>query len=353
MKDIYIYVLHPAVNSVEQMIKLFNMSKLSLKYNFVWSKEKPQYVIVSEHIYYKNKYFKELKKYFNEGLILIYWAGECIAPDMNIFDYAVCWDINMQLNDRIVRVPPAKEFFSSFVISDRDNGITKEKAEELFEKKNKFCCFIYSNPQAHFMRDAIFYKISEYKRVDSLGKHLNNVGTEGTGYENHRKETTTLKDNYKFSIAAENAVYDGYVSEKLLTSLQAHTVPIYFGSPYISEQFNPEAFIDVNKFDNLDGLLDEVRRIDASKEAWCNMIRQPWQTEEQVKKDKKQMEDYIAFWDNIFGKNFEECHRKPTGCNPNKYKEWFFRSSNYELEIHNKIRQIKRVFKRLYKKLNA
>lgn len=48
------------------------------------------------------------------------------------------------------------------------------------------------------MRDKLFYNLSEYKRVDSLGKHLNNVNTKGTGYLGHHKDCVTLKEPYKF-----------------------------------------------------------------------------------------------------------------------------------------------------------
>ena len=45
-----------------------------------------------------------------------------------------------------------------------------------------------------------------------------------------------MKKPYKFSIAFENAWYPGYTSEKIVTSMLAGTIPIYWGNPDISRE---------------------------------------------------------------------------------------------------------------------
>jgi len=236
--------------------------------------------------------------------------------------------------------------FKDFVV-EQEQISTFEDAKRILNKKEKFCNFLYSNYKAHSMRDRLFYKISEYQQVESLGKHLNNVGTRGTGFQGHCSETTYLKMPYKFSIAAENASYEGYTSEKILTSFQAHTIPIYWGNPLIAEQFNEKAFINVHKYTDLNELIKVIKRINESDELWCNMVSQPWQTEEQIRADEQRMWDYINFFDGIFSKCGLGAKRAPEGNCPNVYKRFFWNTDFNRIlllrwgnEISGKVKEI-------------
>jgi len=57
----------------------------------------------------------------------------------------------------------------------------------------------------------------------------------------------TLKD-YKFAIVFENAVYNGWITEKIIDALYAGCVPIYWGAPDILDFITEGAFIDFRKF---------------------------------------------------------------------------------------------------------
>ena len=48
---------------------------------------------------------------------------------------------------------------------------------------------------------------------------------------------------YKFSIGMENSEADGYASEKILDSLWAGTIPIYYGDYMVDEYINPKTYI--------------------------------------------------------------------------------------------------------------
>ena len=300
MKDISIFMLHPGVTSVEKMLKGLCLESLKKEYNFIWNEQSPDYLIVTEHVYINAVYAKKMRELYQKGKrVTIFWPGECIAPDLNMFDYAVTFTGNMTVGDRVVQMPPCKEFFASFLTNDAPVSSLKE-AEQLLKQKKAFCNFLYSNSYAHPMRDRLFYKISEYKQVDSLGRHLNNVKNQGTGYMGHWKDATELKRNYKFSIACENAVFDGYTSEKMITSLQAHTIPIYFGDPSINDNFNPKAFINVADFSTLDECLEEIKKIDTSDELWMEKMCEPWWTQDQLENNALRMCTYIQFFRNIF-----------------------------------------------------
>ena len=117
--------------------------------------------------------------------------------------------------------------------------------------------------------------------------------------------------------------YEGYVTEKLLTSLQAHTVPIYWGDPGVKEEFNEKAFIYVNDCANLEEVIKKVQYVEENRDIWCKMIMEPWQTDEQIKKQEKQMDEYHAFIENIFDQNIEDASRKPQGTYPEEYRKWY------------------------------
>lgn len=61
---------------------------------------------------------------------------------------------------------------------------------------------------------------------------------------------------YKFAICYENAVFPGYVTEKIFDALFAGCIPVYLGAPDITEQIPPGVFIDKRKFKNYAGLYD-------------------------------------------------------------------------------------------------
>lgn len=343
MKDISVFSIHPDVKSTERFIEYYHLEGIQGIYNFIWDEINPQYVFCSEHIYYNKNYYKKFKTYFEKKCILIFYAGECIYPDLNIFDYGVCWDYNVAVSDRITGIVPCEIMFKNFFIEQKKIS-TVQEAKDVLDKKEKFCNFLYSNSKAHPMRDQLFYKISEYQKVDSLGKHLNNVGIQGTGYMGHYKESTYLKMPYKFSIAAENASYEGYTSEKILTSFQAHTIPIYWGNPVIAEQFNEKAFINVHSFKSFDELIKTIKQINESDELWCKMISEPYKTEEQIILDNLRMQNYINFFENIFSTCNRKLKRAPEGSHPSLYKRFFMNVNfnkilfiNLKSRIENKI----------------
>lgn len=200
------------------------------------------------------------------GKIFIFSPGEAIAPDFNLFDYAIGFD-DLRLGDRYLR--------HLFFPYSMQRG---EDAKTLTEYTNrKFCNFIYQNPNAHPARDAFFKLLSfSYKPVDSIGKHLRNVeGSIEPRDGNWYQGSIDAKSKYKFSIAFENACHRGYTTEKIISSFQARTIPIYWGNPDVAKDLNPEAFINCHDFSSFDEVVNEVRRLDTDDDACLQMINSP------------------------------------------------------------------------------
>lgn len=336
-KKLKVYFIHYQVHDLKQMIDYLCIQNKQLTDRMVWDRTDPDYVFVSENIYRIKEQFLQFKKYKKrKDRIFIASIGEAVSADMNLFDYAISYEKNFMMSDRIVRIPPFYVFKN--LVSFSKNNLTRESAEKLLKEKKRFCNFIYSNPYAHRRRDEIFFELSKYKKVDSLGAHLNNTNIKPTRTNKNWGEISVqLKSRYKFSIACENSVQYGCSSEKIMSSFAAHTVPVYFGDPLIMEEYNPQAFINANLYENLEELAEEVKRVDQNDDVWINMVCQPWQTDEQIKNIENAMVQYQDFIRHIFTQDLKSAKRMTAGTHHDIYEGWFWKRFSYIERIKKKI----------------
>lgn len=288
------------------------------------------YFFANELIYQKKKNMREFISCRDES-IRILSLGECIYPDFNIADYALCYRKSDFRSDRILYLPyeNLQIPFLYDSVSELDNSKKATTARHILDEKTKFCNFIYANPNAHPMRDRLFYALSAYKQVDSLGKHLNNVRIKNTrNDENFGKISIELKRPYKFSIAAENAKFPGYTSEKLLTSMLANTIPIYFGNPTVTNEYNPRSFINASDFDSIEDLVKHVKEVDQNDDLYLQIMNEPWRTPEQIERFKEDTEKFYKEFYKIFELDPRHAKKRPEGTWPDKiYPE--FMTSKY------------------------
>ena len=173
---------------------------------------------------------REMLSIPDRGQIRIFIGGEALAADFNLFDYALSYDSTIK-SFRHFR----PHTLISFSRDLRFGGINRGSEDDSpgFADRTRFCDFIYANRNGHAMRAKIFSELSlRFGGVESLGKFMNNNKTfltqsrETEKHRNWRAEKIKLQEGSLFSIAAENARFPGYTSEKLLTSLAAGSVPI-------------------------------------------------------------------------------------------------------------------------------
>ena len=87
--------------------------------------------------------------------------------------------------------------------------------------RSKFCAAVISNNVSFaYFRINFIKELNKYKKVDMGGKVFNNIGGKVSNKIN-------FLSSYKFSIAMENSEGDGYISEKILDSFIAGTIPIH------------------------------------------------------------------------------------------------------------------------------
>ncbi|MDO4291751.1 MAG: glycosyltransferase family 10 [Eubacteriales bacterium] len=200
--------------------------------------------------------------------VRIFWTGENIQPDFNICDYAIGFG-RMTFEDRYRRIP-----LYYFYEEDYKKAIEKHEFQEAeLAKKNRFCNFIYSNGMASPEREQFFRLLSRYKRVDSGGGFLNNIG----GPVSNKYE---FQQHYKFSIAFENSSMSGYATEKILQAFAAKTIPIYWGDPKIGEDFNERAFINCHNYKSFEEVVEAVKEIDRNDDLFLSYLREPIGTKE-------------------------------------------------------------------------
>lgn len=343
MKTIKFYMLHPSAYDAESALKYLQVDFLRKHFNFVWDPNNPEYLITSELIYNNISIRKKYKELKDRAEIVIFFTREAVTPDFNLCDYAIGFDSDLTKRDRFVQLPTVFDLYTAFTNVKTNDIMTMEEAKRELSKKKSFCNFLYSNYMSHPNRDKLFHLLSTYKQVDSLGRHLNNTQQRGTGYRGHEKDCISIKNPYKFSIASENAAFPGYTSEKILTSLVSHTVPIYFGDPNITEIINPDCFVNCNDFTNIEDVIDVVRKIDLDDRLWCKMISAPWQTLEQAEISRQRLENYRQFIFTIFKGELNGMKRKPEGCRPDMYAYQFFSE-----KVH-KVPLIVRVYRRIMK----
>ena len=346
---IKVYFVHEFIHDLDGFVNYLRISD-EIKSHLVWDTDNPDFLFASEWIYFKKHAFKEFKRLWGKAKVRVMYAGEAIEPDFNLFDYVIGFSNKCQMGDRFVRIMSPLDMFSSF-IHQRENEITSlEQAKLCLNEKREFCNFLYSNPNAHPRRDQLFYELSTYKRVDSLGRHLNNVGKLGTGFVGHAADCKDIKSLYKFSIASENATFDGYTSEKVYTSLTAHTVPIYWGNKDIFEDVNPKAIINANEFTCHQDLINYVRYVDEHDDVWLDMVMQPWILPEQMKKHLQRTQKYDDFFEWLFEGEINDKKRIAEGTHVDNYR-MFLLDRAYSMELNWKtfpryIDKLKKKFKK-------
>ncbi|WP_147381213.1 glycosyltransferase family 10 domain-containing protein [Parabacteroides sp. AM08-6] len=247
---------------------------------------KPDYLFYSvfgdNHLEYKN-------------CIKIYYTGENDFPDFNFCDYAIGFQY-FTFEDRSFRYP-------EYLLYEGYNKLMdKEKTIDKLLSNRKFCNFVYSNSKyAIPLREKFFHQLSKYKKVDSGGRLLNNVGGPV------QNKLDFIKD-YKFTIAFENSSLSGYTTEKLMEPMVVNSLPIYWGNPNVHLDFNVASIINLQSFSSFEEAIEEIVRLDNDDDAYLQKLSQPWLTQDQAEKNWEK--ELALFLCNIFDQPIEKARRR-------------------------------------------
>lgn len=259
---------------------------LSNRYDIELS-DNPDYIIYSVFGY----------DYLKYDCIRIFYTGEQVCPDFDIADYAIGFE-TMIFDDRYIRFPLFALSYSPEKLTSIESDFQEINIDNFV--KRDFAVFTYSNSKATSSRDQFYQKLNQVKQVTSPGKHLNNTGF-------FISDKVAFENKFKFSIAFENASYRGYLTEKILDSFAANTIPIYYGDEIIENDFHPESFINLHNFNNFDEAIEYILTIENDSERLQKMLKH-------IKfKDHVYLyqEQLIDFFDNIFNQDLSQAIRRP------------------------------------------
>jgi len=239
---------------------------LSRKYTVIIDSVKPDLIFYSDYGF----------NYLKYNCKRIYWTGENIRPDFTGFDFGFTCDFSK--NKKHYRLPLYSLYIDELGISQKINDLkTKQEYVQEWKKKTKFCCMVVSNPRARFRLD-FFEKLSKVKRVDSGGKVLNNIG-------GPVKDKLAFIQKYKFVLAFENELQEGYTTEKILEPAIKDCIPIYWGNKSVHLDFNPKRFINYHDFNSEEELINKIIEIDDNPEMAVDMLMNPILNQDRISSD--------------------------------------------------------------------
>ncbi|MEI6860792.1 MAG: glycosyltransferase family 10 [Verrucomicrobiota bacterium] len=196
--------------------------------------------------------------------VRIFFAGENLRPDFNLWDYALGFD-RLTFGDRYYRFPLYRIYEPAYAAALRPPAPAPADAER------EFCSFVVSNhraSRAHGGRVEMFERLSAYRRVASGGRFRNNVGGPVT-------DKLAFLRRHKFNLAFENTSAPGYTTEKLVEAKAAGTVPIYWGNPEVAREFNARGFVNCHDFAGPDAVVARVRELDRDPAVYLAMLAEP------------------------------------------------------------------------------
>lgn len=320
---------------------------LMQKYEVIYTPKNPDFLI----------YTPFSKDFFLYDCVRILWSGELFSPDLNLCDYSLGFNL-LNIDDRYIHINSCSSH--SFTEINYDIFTKHLPQNWNLENRNKFCSFMITNAAGNDFTPRIdfFKKLCEYKKVDSGGRALNNIGGPiGDRFGSFEKSASSKKEwlkNYKFNICFENASYPGYLTEKLWDAFSAGCIPIYWGdtslrcdldleskkyieSKYIESKqedsikikinnkipnikkellppfrLNPKAFINAHNYSNWNDVIEEIKRIDNNQKAYEEMLSEPvflnnFSAQDLRKYDYDRIMDFLY---NIFDQDPQDARKR-------------------------------------------
>jgi hypothetical protein len=262
---------------------------LNGKINIVLDKENPDYLMYAT---FGCEYLD--KKYNNTIKIAFYTENQ--IPDLNYADYAVGLS-HISYLDRFFTYPYFVFHINREKLNIENFTIARENA--LKNQRTKFCAAVISNPEG--MRIWFINELNKYKTIDMGGRYHNNIG----GNVNNKIE---FLSSYKFSLGLENSEGDGYITEKIIDSFLAGTIPIYYGDYTVDEHINTKTYILIRDRGDINLKIEYIKKIDNDDELYKSILREKLFIDDNVR--EKVDNSRKKFMLNIFEQNIEFAKRK-------------------------------------------
>lgn len=259
--------------------------------------------------------------------IKVIYNGENQRINWNACDFAFGMDL-IQNNPRYYRLP-------NWILYGDPLKLTypKPNPADILAEKAGFCNMVVSNGRAK-ERIAFFHKLNKYKKIDSGGRYLNNIGGPVANKQDFIKK-------YKFTLAFENSSYPGYTTEKLFEPMLVNSVPLYWGNPEVRLDFNTKSFLNYHDYENDEAFIEKIIELDNNDDLYFKMLSEPWYNNGQMPEFLRE-ENILNQFDLIIGSIGKI---KPVAQTLKKYKYHFFRYKNRLINKINTIIPVKLTFR--------
>ena len=226
------------------------------------------------HIYSIFKGDLPLKDAKDPRILYVQYSGEPKYNEIELFDINIIpeeadTDTDTYTGTGTAIVPVPHINMQIWCNQIDTTSLTLKRRLQGSPSNRKFCLFAVSN-KTNEDRNRFFGELSNYKRVDSCGKFMNNLGYNCPG-SHDSKEYCQFISQYKFMICFENNSMTNYLTEKLLNAYDCNTIPIYWGCPNLGDYVNLSAILylksDYTAYD-VSKLITEIKRLDNDDEAY-------------------------------------------------------------------------------------
>lgn len=152
------------------------------------------------------------------------------------------------------------------------------KSTQMYSSKNKFCactCLDYSLSHLEVKKRIEFYNLCQKltgDKIDPWKKYNNTL----IGNINKELDNIEIYKRYKFVMIFEHNNSKGYISEMIIYSMLARSIPIYFGTDSIAEHFNSKSFINIHNYSTWEECINHIIKLDRDDDAYNNMLNEPW-----------------------------------------------------------------------------
>ena len=148
-------------------------------------------------------------------------------------------------------------------------------------------------------------ELSKYKKIDIGGKRYSNIGRP---IINKRE----FLSSYKFSIAMENSEGNGYITEKIVDSFLAGTIPIYYGDYMVDEYINPKTYILIKGEKDIDKKIEYIKEIDNNDTLYKDLLKENVLLDQNIVNDtENELKEFLY---HIFEQDKSKAYRKKFEC---------------------------------------
>lgn len=284
-------------------------------YNVQIVEDDPDYVICDA--------FEPFYEYCHYPQVRIMVNGENYVPDFNLVDYAISrYPITFQ--DRNFYLPGCIYPINHWQELPRKNRMY---TKEFLDSKIYFANFIASHESENNIRGDFFKELCKYKRVESPGSYLNNMQN-GECVQWNNESKTDFQRKCKFTLCFESTSHNGFITEKITDAFYADTIPVYYGSPSITEIFNKKAFINCSDYASFDEVIEKIKELDQDDDKYLQMLREPILVDpDYAQRVFDQMEAFVR---SIFDQPIEKAYRRSRVYMPKRYDEFLVWATNKE-----------------------